>query len=145
MGDASRKCEPYIFDKLAQEGIDTRRIVHMQGLQTPISNIMIDPSGERTIVTFRDPDLWKVRLPDADTLLEDCAAILAESRCAEFVTELCVEARRRHIPVMLDVDNAMSLREGLFTASSHLIFSIEALQATAGIDDAAEALRGSRR
>ena len=39
----------------------------MPGLVTPISNIMIDPSGERTIVTFRDPELWKVRLPDADT------------------------------------------------------------------------------
>ena len=89
----------YIFDKLAHEGIDTKHIVHMPGLVTPISNIMIDPSGERTIVTFRDPELWKVRLPDTDTLLEDCAAILTESRCAEFCTDLCAEARRRGIPV----------------------------------------------
>ena len=27
---------------------------------------MIDPSGERTIVTFRDPELWKVQLPGTD-------------------------------------------------------------------------------
>ena len=88
MGDARETSSRYIFDKLAHEGIDTKHIVHMPGLVTPISNIMIDPSGERTIVTFRDPELWKVRLPDADKLLEDCAAILTENRCAEFCTEL---------------------------------------------------------
>ena len=49
--------------RLAHEGIDTTQIIHMPGLVTPVSNIMIDPSGERTIVTFRDPELWKVRLP----------------------------------------------------------------------------------
>jgi sugar/nucleoside kinase (ribokinase family) len=102
---------------------------------------MIDPSGERTIVTFRDPQLWKVHLPDPEILLDDCHAILTENRCAEFCTELCVEARNRGIPVIVDVDRTMSLREGLLTASSHLVFSSEALQATAGVADDAEALK----
>src|ERR1700754_3005554 len=141
MGDSRETSARYIFDQLAHEGIDTRQIVHMPGLVTPISNIMIDPSGERTIVTFRDPELWKVHLPDAGELLEDCSAILTENRCAEFCTDLCVEARRRGIPVIVDVDRTMSLRKGLLTASSHLIFSSEALQSTAGIADDAEALK----
>lgn len=141
MGDARETSSRYIFDKLAHEGIDTRHIVRMPGLVTPISNIMIDPSGERTIVTFRDPELWKVRLPDTDKLLEDCSAILTENRCAEFCTDLCAEARRRGIPVVVDVDRAMSLREGLLTASSHLVFSSEALQSTAGVADDGEALK----
>jgi sulfofructose kinase len=141
MGDAGETSSRYIFDKLADEGIDTKHIVHMPGLVTPISNIMIDPSGERTAVTFRDPELWKVSLPDTDTLLEDCSAILTESRCAEFCTDLCAEAHKRGIPVVVDVDRAMSLREGLLTASSHLVFSSEALQATAGIADDGEALK----
>jgi sulfofructose kinase len=141
MGDARETTSRYIFDKLAHEGIDTKDLIHMPGLVTPISNIMIDPSGERTIVTFRDPDLWKVQLPLADKLLEDCGAVLIESRCAEFCTDLCVEARNRGIPVIVDVDRTMSLREGLLTASSHLVFSSEALQATAGIADDAEALK----
>jgi sugar/nucleoside kinase (ribokinase family) len=141
MGDARETSSRNIFDSLAHEGIDTKHIVHMPGLVTPISNIMIDPSGERTIVTFRDPRLWKVRLPDADTLLEDCSAILTENRCAEFCTDLCVEARRRGIPVIVDVDRTMSLREGLLTASSHLVFSSEALQSTASLADDAEALK----
>src|ERR1700704_1643486 len=141
IGDARETSSRYIFEKLAHEGIDTKHIVHMPGLVTPISNIMIDPSGERTIVTFRDPELWKVHLPDTDTLLRDCDAILTENRCAEFCTDLCVEARKRGIPVIVDVDRAMSMREGLLTASSHLIFSSEALQATAGVTDDAMALR----
>jgi sulfofructose kinase len=141
MGDARETTSRYIFEKMAEEGIETKHIVHMPGLVTPISNIMIDPSGERTIVTFRDPELWKVHLPDADTLLADCAAILTESRCAAFCTDLCAEARRRGIPVIVDVDRAMSLREGLLNASSHLVFSSEPLQETASVADDGEALK----
>src|SRR3954469_12610578 len=141
MGDQREGSSRYILERLAHEGIDTEHLMHMPGLVTPISNIMIDPSGERTIVTFRDPELWKVHLPDNDALLRDCAAILTENRCAEFCTDLCAEARRRGIPVVVDVDVPMSLREGLLTASSHLIFSSEALQATAGVSDDAAALK----
>jgi sulfofructose kinase len=141
MGDARETTSRYIFDKLAHEGIETKHIVHMPGLVTPISGIMIDPSGERTIVTFRDPELWKVRLPDTNELLNDCDAILTESRAGAFCNDLCVEATRRGIPVIVDVDRAMSLREGLLTASSHLVFSSEPLQETAGIADDGEALK----
>ncbi|WP_291863798.1 sugar kinase [Bradyrhizobium sp.] len=141
MGDAREASSRFIFEKLAHEGIETRHILHMPGLVTPISTVMVDPSGERTIVTFRDPELWKVRLPDTEKLLEDCAAILTESRCAAFCTDLCAEARRRGIPVIVDVDRAMSLREGLLTASSHLVFSSEPLQETAGLADDGEALK----
>jgi sugar/nucleoside kinase (ribokinase family) len=141
MGDAGETSSRYIFDKAAELGIAMQDIVHMPGLVTPISTVMIDPGGERTIITFRDPELWKVRLPEADRMLSDCDAILAESRCAAFCTGLCAEARRRGIPVVIDVDSAMSMREGLLTASSHLIFSSEALQATANIADNAAALQ----
>jgi sulfofructose kinase len=141
MGDARETSSRTIFDQLKHEGIETRHIVHMPGLVTPLSNIMIDPSGERTAITFRDPELWKVRLPNPDKLLEDCAAVLVENRCAEFCTDICAEARERGIPVIVGVDRTMSPRDGLFTASSHLVFSSEALQSTAGIADDGEALK----
>jgi sulfofructose kinase len=141
MGDARETSSRYIFEQMAHEGIETKHIVHMPGLVTPISNIMIDPTGERTIVTFRDPELWKVKLPPADVLLEDCHAILTESRCAQFCTDLCAEACRRGIPVIVDVDRAMSLREGLLSASTHLVFSSEPLQETADVADDGEALK----
>ena len=141
MGDARETSSRFIFDALAHEGIETKHIMHMPGLVTPISAVLVDPSGERTIVTFRDPELWKVQLPDAEMLLDDCDAILTESRCASFCTELCAEAQRRGIPVIVDVDRAMSLREGLLNASSHLVFSSEPLQETADVTDDAQALK----
>src|SRR5207244_4839346 len=141
IGDARETSTRFIFDKLAHEGIETKHIVHMPGLVTPISAVMVDPSGERTIVTFRDPKLWHVKLPDFDMLLDDCHAILTESRCAEFCTELCAEAVRRGIPVIVDVDRAMSLREGLLNASTHLVFSSEPLQETADESDDGAALK----
>jgi sugar/nucleoside kinase (ribokinase family) len=141
IGDAAESSHRYLLEQLASERIAHDNLVHMQGLVTPVSTVMVDPSGERTIVTFRDPALWQVRLPDADRLLRDCDAILIESRCADFATKLCAEARRRGIAVVVDVDHAMPLSEGLLTASSHLIFSSEALQATVGIADDVEALK----
>jgi sulfofructose kinase len=130
-----------ILGDLAHEGINTAGVVRMPDGVTPVSAVMIDESGERTIVTYRDPRLLRIKLPDADMLLRDCGAILAESRCADFCTALCVEARRRGLPVVLDADSIMSLREGLLGASSHVIFSAEALRATAGTSDLTQALR----
>jgi sugar/nucleoside kinase (ribokinase family) len=141
MGDASHKADAYIADQLVAEGIDPSGMVHMPGLVTPLSSIMIDPTGERTIVTYRQPELWKVKLPPADVLLKDCAAVLTENRCAEFVTDLCAEALRRGIPVVIDADQVMSLSEGLLRASSHLIFSAETLYSTAGSDNTEQALK----
>ena len=141
MGDINETASRYIFEQLASEGIDTSHIVHMPGAVTPISAFMIDKTGERTGVTYRDPKLWNVKLPPADLLLTDCDAVLIESRCAEFSTDLCAEALLRGVPVIVDVDRAMSLREGLLTAATHLVFSSEPLQETAGCQDEGEALR----
>jgi sugar/nucleoside kinase (ribokinase family) len=130
-----------IDDQFRNEGIDTSGLAAVDDVVTPISTIMIDPSGERTIVTFRDPRLWTVKLPSPDTLLDGCDAILTEDRCAEFATDVCTEAHRRGIPVIVDADRMMSMREGLLQVSSHIIFSAEALRATAGESDDIAALR----
>ncbi|MGY3031859.1 sulfofructose kinase [Bradyrhizobium sp. USDA 4354] len=141
MGDARESSSDFILAQMAQEGIDVAHIVRMPGLATPVSAIMIEPSGERTLTIYRDPGLWRVKLPDADALLADCQAVLVESRCAAFATSLCAEARRRGIPVIVGVDRAMALQDGLLTAASHLLFASAQLQETAGIADDGEALR----
>ena len=43
--------------------------------------------------------------------------------------------------MIVDVDRAMSLREGLLNASSHLVFSSEPLQETADVTDDGQALK----
>ncbi|QOZ65659.1 sugar kinase [Bradyrhizobium arachidis] len=141
MGDADETSSGFILARMAAEGIETTHIVRMPGLMTPVSAIMIDASGERTLTIYRDPGLWHVTLPDAGELLADCQALLVESRCGAFCIDLCTEARRRGIPVIVGVDRAMSLQDGLLTAASHLLFSSEQMQETAGIAEDGDALK----
>lgn len=141
MGDDAAKGSAFIFEDFAKEGIDGNALVPMPGLVTPISNILIDGSGERTIVTFRDPALWQTRLPAAAELLTDCSAVLVENRCADFSGDLCFAARRQGIPVILDADQIMPLTDAILQAASHIIFSKEVLRGATGCDDDITALR----
>jgi sulfofructose kinase len=141
LGDAREISSGFILERMEAEGIETTQIVRMPGLMTPVSAIMIEPSGERTLTIYRDPALSTVKLPDADALLADCRAVLVESRCATFATSLCAEARRRGIAVIVGVDRAMSLQDSLLTVASHLLFASEQVQETAGIADDGAALK----
>lgn len=141
MGDAGETSSGFILERMAVEGIDTTHIVRLPGVTTAVSAIIIDTTGERTLTIYRDPVLWTVKLPDADALLADCQAILVESRCASFCVDLCTEARRRDIPVIVGVDRGMSLQDRLLPVASHLLFAGEQVQETAGIADDGEALR----
>ncbi|MBR0739887.1 sugar kinase [Bradyrhizobium liaoningense] len=141
MGDARETSSGFILERMEAEGIDTTHVVRMPGLTTPVSAIMIEPSGERTLTIYRDPGLWTVKLPDADELLADCRAVLIESRCGAFATSLCTEARRRGIAVIVGVDRPMALQDGLLTTASHLLFASEQVQETADIADDGEALK----
>lgn len=84
MGDAGETSSGFILERMAAEGIETTHIVRMPGLMTPVSAIMIDAAGERTLTIYRDPGLWSVKLPDAGELLGDYQALLVESRCGAF-------------------------------------------------------------
>jgi sugar/nucleoside kinase (ribokinase family) len=145
MGDARESSSCFILDRMAQEGVDTRHIVRMPGLATPVSAIMIDAAGERTLTIYRDPGLWTVQLPGADELLADCQAVLVESRCAAFCADLCTETRRRGIPVIAGVDHAMALNDRLLTTASHLLFASALVQETAGLTEDGAALKALRR
>lgn len=141
MGDVRETSSSFILERLAAEGIDIRHIVRMPGAATPVSAIIIDATGERTLTIYRDPALWTVKLSDAEELLADCQAVLVESRCGAFCIDLCAEARRRGIPVIVGVDRAMALTDGLLTTASHLLFSSEQVQETAGVADDGEAMK----
>ncbi|MCK1738739.1 sugar kinase [Bradyrhizobium sp. 138] len=141
MGDARETSSGFILERMTAEGIETSNIVRMPDVSTPVSAITIDATGERTLTIYRDPALWTVKLPDADELLDECHSVLVESRCAAFAIPLCTEARRRGIPVIVGVDRAMSLQDGLLKTASHLLFASEQVQETAGITEDGEALR----
>lgn len=127
--------------ELSKEGIDCAPVVRVAGVNTPISAILLDATGERTITTYRDTRLLDVRCPDPRRAVENCAIVSADNRFPVFARDICVAARERGIPVVLDGDGAMTGTHDLLQVVSHVIFSSEGLRATTGETGRAEGLR----
>jgi sugar/nucleoside kinase (ribokinase family) len=101
---------------------------------------LLDPSGERTIVTQRDTDLDTARPPDPEALVARADAVLVDNHFPDFVLPICKAARARGIPLILDADRPTHPRDVLFGIATHIIFSSECLRATLGMDDLGAAL-----
>jgi sugar/nucleoside kinase (ribokinase family) len=127
--------------ELRGEGIDCANVVHVAGLTTPVSAILLDDAGERTITTYRDRQLKEVACPDPERAIEGCAIVSADNRFPTFVGGICAAARRRGIPVVLDGDSAATGTGDLMRLASHVIFSTEGLRGVTGLDDRADGLR----
>lgn len=127
--------------ELRGEGIDCANVVHVAGLTTPVSAILLDDAGERTITTYRDRQLKEVACPDPERAIEGCAIVSADNRFPTFVGGICAAARRRGLPVVLDGDSAATGTGDLMRLASHVIFSTEGLRGVTGLDDRADGLR----
>jgi sulfofructose kinase len=130
-----------ILAGLAREGVTPSGIVRVAGATSTVSAIFVDAAGSRTIVTHCDERLFAVTVDDPTTLVANVDAVLADNWLPDLVVPICVAARRRGIPVVLDGDGPMSDSAPLVTLASHLVFSAEGLRATAGIADLAAGLR----
>ncbi|MEA2934963.1 MAG: sulfofructose kinase [Variibacter sp.] len=131
----------WILEDLAREGVDSRRVVRVDGAVSPISAILVDGPGERLIVNHRDERLSAARIADPDAAIAGFDALLADNRFADFVLPLCHAARKLNLPVVLDGDRPTVASDALLTACTHLVFAADGLRATAGCDDLSEALR----
>jgi len=125
---------------LAREAIDCAGIVRIDGLASPISAILVDGSGERIIVNFRDDALAAAPAPDAAGMLAGADALLIDNRFPEFVLPICTAARERGIPIVLDADRPTRPADALVAIATHVVFSAEGLRAAGGHDDVAAAL-----
>src|SRR3954453_21672261 len=74
---------------VARENIECVQCPRLDGVTTPISAISIDLQGERAIVNFRDEALMDARPDDADALVANCDAVIADNRFPGFVGEIC--------------------------------------------------------
>jgi len=124
-----------LIDQMTREGIGTIGVMRVPGATAPVSGIMIDASGERMIVTYRDKRIEAARVPDPERLVEKNDLVLADNRFPNFVRPSCEAARRSGLPVVLDADRPTVADDPLFLAPTHIIFSAECLRATTGHDD----------
>jgi len=133
-------CEPMgdrIAAALTQEGVNVSGCVRVPGVASSISAICIDAAGERAIVNYRDDRLAEARPSDPAAIVATADAVLADNRFPDFSLPICVAARDRGIPVVLDADKPTRATDALFGAATHVVFSAEGLRATAATDDLA--------
>jgi sulfofructose kinase len=131
----------WIVANLARERVDCSRVVRIDPGRSPISAIFVDASGERLIVNDRDERLSQARPADPDRVVANHDVLLVDNRFAEFVLPLCLAARARAIPVVLDGDRPTRASDRLLQVCTHLIFAADGLRATAGCDDLERGLR----
>ena len=136
--DASRR----FLDALAKTGVDPSGVLCVDGGSISVSGIFIDRDGEKMVATLHGKGLDAATPPDAAALVADIDVLLVDNRFPAFVLPICRAAAARGIPVVLDVDKATTAGDPLFATASHLVFSSEALTATAGTADLGAALNG---
>ena len=134
--EASRR----FLHSLDRMGVDSAGVVQVEGGSISVSGIFIDRDGEKMVATKRGDKLAGAEPPDPARLVADVDVVLADNRFPDFVEPVCAAARARRIPVVLDADRATQLDDPVFTLASHVIFSSEALRATAGLSDLAAGL-----
>jgi sulfofructose kinase len=140
LGDESDNPSNQLIAAMHKEGIDTAGIVRVANAAIPVSGIMVDATGERIIVTYRDRRIEAAQPPDLDILLAGVTLLLADNRFPDFVRPICEAARRRGIPVVLDADRPTVEDDPLFGIPTHVVFSSECLRETTGEADLDTAL-----
>jgi sugar/nucleoside kinase (ribokinase family) len=125
---------------LENEKVDCSHFVVLPGAMSSLSAIVVDASGERTIVSRRS-GLDDARLKEAEAVTRSMQAVLIDNRFPEFSLEVARAARRNNVPVLLDADNPTRLTEELFTACTHIVFSSHGLRETVDDDDPESGLR----
>ncbi len=130
-----------ILADLGAEGIDCSGVVRVADATASVSLILIDAAGEKSIATRRGQGLAQALPSDAAQLVADVDAVLVDNRFPEFAAVVCRAARRRDIPVVIDLDQATMSDAALLKLGTHVIASAEALAGTTGMTDFAAALQ----
>ena len=141
LGDEADSVSNQLMDEMRREGVDASGVVRVKGATAPVSGIMIDAAGERMIATYRDRSIEAAHVVDPDSLVKDVALLLADNRFPDFVRPICLAARRRGVPVLLDADRPTVEDDPLFGIATHIIFSAECLRETTRQTDLAGGLQ----
>lgn len=129
-----------IVAELVRHGVDCSGVMRMRGTASPLSAVLVDRTGERLIVTYRGRWPEEIGSVDAERVLSGMDAVVADNRVPELVLPICAAAKRRGLPVVLDVDKAASEIDRLLAHATHAVFSADGLRAVSGRDELAAAL-----
>ena len=129
-----------ILANLAREKVDCGGCVRVPGARSPVSAIIVDAAGRRSIATYRDLRLTEAPPRQPQKLVAAADGVLIDNRMPKFARPIGEAARGRGIVTVLDADKPTDARDPLFAVASHVVFSSECLRATAGTNDLAAAI-----
>jgi sulfofructose kinase len=124
-----------ILKKLEQEHIDHSAMVRIANAHSSISAILVERSGHRAIINYRDDALATARCDDVPRLVESADAVLIDNRFPEFSLPFAQEARMLGKIALMDADDPTRETDALLSACSHVVFSSHGLRNTAQLQD----------
>lgn len=129
-----------VESRLRREAVETSALRICPGASTPVSGIVIDPDGERYIFpyaggAFPDEAAW-IPLEGLDSV----QAVCVDSRWPAGAMRLAAAARRRELPVVLDLDQENAEAWRLAGVATHVIADEELAAAHGGVDAVLEGI-----
>lgn len=130
--------DPMIAE-LERDGVDCRLVRRCPGHRSPVSAVVVDPKGERLVVSYSDPDIPSDTGWIPADLAAEADALYAETRWIEAALAVLPQARAAGLPSVLDADRKPA-RPDVLALASHVGFSAPALREFTGIHDLPAAL-----
>jgi sulfofructose kinase len=127
--------------RLRAEGVDTTALRRLPGATTPVSGILVEPGGERHIFPFVGAGLTEDPEWIPLDVLQGVQAVLVDSRWPAGAMRLAVAARRRAVPVVLDLDQDGPEAWRLAELATHVIADEELAAAHGGAPAVVERIR----
>ncbi|MDO9412957.1 MAG: PfkB family carbohydrate kinase [Pseudolabrys sp.] len=141
VGDENDDVANTIIKTFAKENIDVSKALRVPGARSAASLILIDADGEKMIATLRPHGLHAAVPEDPEGTVADADAVMLDNRYSNISLPICLAAKTRGIPRVLDFDKPTPADDPLFQACSHVICSADAVRETSGIKDLPGALK----
>ena len=131
-----------ILDQLRAENVDLASVHFVNGARSISSAILVETGGERAIIGDVDPRLH-AKTPALDLGgVAHARAVLTDVKWPAAAEQVLREARRLHIPTVLDIEPAAAgNHERLCPLADHAIFGQAGLTAFTATDDPDAGLR----
>jgi sulfofructose kinase len=137
-----------IVGELRREGVDTSMIAHVTGARSITSSVLVERSGERTIIADFDPHLYTAEPPRQfdPAAIAKADALLSDTKWPAAQEPALLAARARGVPTVLDIEPVPAgHNDRLVPLADHAIFGRLGLASYTGTDDIEEGLRIARR
>jgi sulfofructose kinase len=130
-----------ILADLAALGVDVGGVEQLAGVSSPVSAVLVDGAGERTIINYTSETLFDAGDTERAADVAGVDGVLVDVRWPAGAARALSAAAEAGIPSVFDFDRPMG--DGgasLLGLASHVVFSEAALAETAALADPGEGL-----